>query len=164
GASPDVSGCTFVGRRQQHPGCHVEVRLDPGSARAGVSVRLDEAHHYDFEVCDGQVEVVARIGPLRHAVARRAVPPGPVVLAVTTRTDDLLPPAATGPHDIPLGSAATGPDTIAFRLGDDLLAELDGRYLSTEVAGGFTGRVIGMYVTEGSAAFDWFEYREHTAE
>jgi hypothetical protein len=35
---------------------------------------------------------------------------------------------------------------------------LDGRYLSTQVAGGFTGRVIGMYVTEGEAAFDWFDY------
>ena len=43
--------------------------------------------------------------------------------------------------------------------GPVVLAELDGRYLSTEVAGGFTGRVIGMYVTQGSAAFDWFAYR-----
>ncbi|MFD8723093.1 hypothetical protein ACFV2H_35285 [Streptomyces sp. NPDC059629] len=24
------------------------------------------------------------------------------------------------------------------------------------MAGGFTGRVIGMYVTEGRVAFDWF--------
>jgi hypothetical protein len=38
------------------------------------------------------------------------------------------------------------------------LVELDGRYLSTEVAGGFTGRAIGMYVTEGRAAFDRFAY------
>ena len=38
------------------------------------------------------------------------------------------------------------------------IAELDGRYLSTEVAGGFTGRVIGMYAAEGTVAFDWFEY------
>ncbi|WP_158849620.1 glycoside hydrolase family 43 protein [Saccharothrix deserti] len=164
GSTLDASGCTFVGRRQQHPECRVEVRLDPGWARAGVSVRLDEAHHYDLEVCDGRVEVIARIGPLRNVVARRAVPPGAVVLAVTTRTDDLLPPSATGAHDIALGTAATGPDTIAFHLGADLLAELDGRYLSTEVAVGFTGRVIGMYATEGSASFDWFEYRERGAD
>jgi hypothetical protein len=58
----------------------------------------------------------------------------------------------------------TGPDTIAFGLGNphtpDVrpLAELAGRYLSTEVACGFTGRVIGMYATEGTVAFDWFEY------
>ena len=38
-----------------------------------------------------------------------------------------------------------------------MLAELDGRYLSTEVASGFIGRVIGLYVVDGAAAFDWFE-------
>ena len=42
------------------------------------------------------------------------------------------------------------------------LAELDGRCLSTEVAAGFTGRVIGMDVTEGRAAFDWFAYVPNT--
>ena len=40
----------------------------------------------------------------------------------------------------------------------DVLAELDGRYLSTEVAGGFTGRVIGMYAAAGTVQFDWFDY------
>ncbi|SEG95753.1 putative aldouronate transport system substrate-binding protein [Nonomuraea solani] len=40
----------------------------------------------------------------------------------------------------------------------DVLAELDGRYLSTEVAGGFTGRVIGMYAATGTVGFDWFDY------
>ena len=39
-----------------------------------------------------------------------------------------------------------------------VLAELDGRYLSTEVAGGFTGRVIGMYAVAGTVRFDWFDY------
>ena len=39
------------------------------------------------------------------------------------------------------------------------IAELDGRYLSTEVAGGFTGRVIGMYAAAGIVHFDWFELR-----
>lgn len=38
------------------------------------------------------------------------------------------------------------------------LASLDGKYLSTEVAGGFTGRVIGMFAGAGSVHFDWFEY------
>lgn len=39
-----------------------------------------------------------------------------------------------------------------------MLAELDGRYLSTEVAGGFTGRVVGMYAAAGTMRFDWFDY------
>jgi xylan 1,4-beta-xylosidase len=58
-----------------------------------------------------------------------------------------------------MGVRGAGPDTIAFLAGDTLLAQLDGRYLSTEVATGFIGRVIGMYVTHGSAAFDWFDYQ-----
>jgi xylan 1,4-beta-xylosidase len=37
------------------------------------------------------------------------------------------------------------------------LAALDGRYLSTEVAGGFTGRVVGAYATAGTVAVDWVE-------
>lgn len=36
--------------------------------------------------------------------------------------------------------------------------ELDGRYLSSEVAGGFTGRVIGAYAAEGTVHVDWFDY------
>ena len=56
-----------------------------------------------------------------------------------------------GPDVLQLG--VEGPDG-AF----DMLAQIDGRYLSTEVAGGFTGRVIGMYAAEGTVAFDWFEY------
>ncbi|MDT0648347.1 glycoside hydrolase family 43 protein [Zunongwangia sp. F260] len=41
---------------------------------------------------------------------------------------------------------------------------LDGKYLSTKVAGGFVGAVFGMYSTsngensENEAAFDWFKY------
>jgi len=37
---------------------------------------------------------------------------------------------------------------------------LEGRYLSTEVAGGFTGRVIGMYAASGTVRFDWFDHRD----
>lgn len=151
GSTVDRPGCTLVGRRQQHPVSRTAVLLDPGSGRAGLSVRLDEAHHYDLEVADGQVSVIARIGPLRQSTATRSVPPGPVTLVITTS-----PPADGEPS----GLHVAAPDTIAFHVGDDPLplAELDGRYLSTEVATGFTGRVIGMYVTAGTASFDWFEH------
>ncbi|MGP3918044.1 glycoside hydrolase family 43 protein [Nonomuraea sp. 10N515B] len=161
GPTLDRPGHTFIGRRQQHHDCRVTARLDPGpSSRAGLSVRMDEAHHYDLEVSDGQARLIARIGPLRQCVAQHPVPPGPLTLAIDIRTRDILPPTATatGPVAGPVGVEARGPDTIAFSANDVLLAELDGRYVSTEVATGFTGRVIGMYATEGSAAFDWFTY------
>jgi beta-xylosidase len=159
GATLDRPGYTFVGRRQQHHDCRVSAEIDPGTGCGGLSVRLDEAHHYELEVGNGEVRVVARIGPLRQTVAGRPAPPGPLTLTVAIRTHDLVPasPELTD-------GGTTGPDTLAFWLGDpdaadsELLAELDGRYLSTEVACGFTGRVIGMYATEGAVAFDWFEY------
>lgn len=128
-------------------------------------MRLDEAHHYDLEVHGGEVSLIARIGPLRQSVSRASVPPGPLTLTVQIRTTEILPPTLTRSGQAearPPGVGAHGPDMISFSAGtasgNVLLAELDGRYLSTEVAAGFTGRVIGMYVTEGVAAFDWFDY------
>jgi hypothetical protein len=84
-------------------------------------------------------------------VTEQAVPAGPVVLAVTITE----PPLPHGP--------CTGPDVISlgFEQPDGTLTELatlDGRYLSTEVAGGFTGRVIGMYAATGTVHFDWFHF------
>ncbi|UJH90636.1 glycoside hydrolase family 43 protein [Antarcticibacterium sp. 1MA-6-2] len=46
----------------------------------------------------------------------------------------------------------------------NLGGELDGKYLSTKVAGGFVGNNLGMYTTsneeesKNKAAFDWFSY------
>jgi xylan 1,4-beta-xylosidase len=90
----------------------------------------------------------ARAGPFRSVLGEAPRPSDAVVLVVETR-----------PH-------AHGPDCVRLGFVDDtgeprMLAELDGRFLSTEVAGGFTGRVIGMYAVRGDAAFDWFEYQEH---
>ncbi len=161
GDTLDRPGCTFVGTRLRHPDSRVSVRLDPGTARAGLSIRRDEAHRYDFEVVAGRVDVVARIGPVRQVVASRTRCPGPITLTVVTRTTDLVPPSSVRPTDEPTGVEPAGPDTIAFYVDDDAgpLAELDGRYLSPEVSAGLAGRVVGMYVTRGVAAFDWFDYR-----
>jgi xylan 1,4-beta-xylosidase len=110
-------------------------------------VRLDERHHYEVEAGDGEGRALARIGPLRQTLGTLAVPPGPVVLRIEVR----------------LEAPAGGPDTVCLGVEDPggrftALAELDGRYLSTEVAGGFTGRVIGMYAAAGTVRFDWFDY------
>jgi beta-xylosidase len=151
GGSLDDPLPSFVGRRQQHPGCRVRVRVDPGAGRGGLAVRLDERHHYRIEATAGEVRCVARIGPLATQVATRPAGAGPVVLVIDIDAGPVSP-----------GAVGTGPDVVRLGLEADgrfePLAELDGRYLSTEVAGGFTGRVIGMYAAEGTAAFDWYEY------
>ena len=49
-ATLDRAGATMVGRRQQHHDCRTSARVDPGGGTAGLTIRIDEAHHYDLEV------------------------------------------------------------------------------------------------------------------
>ncbi|MFF4166727.1 glycoside hydrolase family 43 protein [Streptomyces sp. NPDC001741] len=168
--SLDQPGALFVGRRQRDPDCSARTRVEVSAGdRGGIAVRLDEGHHYQVEAVDGAVRAVARIGPLRQTLAERALPTGPLTLRIDITTTGVLPPTVTKrPEEAEAGLLSGlrvgGPDTL--RLGYEtedghfeILAELDGRYLTTEVAGGFTGRVIGMYATQGAPAFDWFELR-----
>jgi beta-xylosidase len=142
----DLEDPVFVGRRQQHPRCRVRTRVDArASVEAGIAVRMDESAHYEVAVIDDEVIALARIGPLRAVVGRAPRPSGPVTLAVETRDH------VHGPDAVCLGV-----EDGAGRL--QVLAELDGRYLSTEVTGGFIGRMIGMYAVGGPAAFEWFDY------
>jgi xylan 1,4-beta-xylosidase len=102
-------------------------------------------------VVSGEVRVLARIGPLRTVVASRPAPDGSLVLGV--QVDEAKE----------LRDSRSGPDTISFGVEETdgtftVLTTLDGKYLSTEVAGGFTGRVIGVYAATGTVHFDWFEY------
>ncbi|MFE9404188.1 glycoside hydrolase family 43 protein [Streptomyces sp. NPDC006530] len=150
GASLDENDAVFVGRRQQHLACRARTLIDPADGRGGLAVRLDEEHHYEIEAATGEVTVFARIGSLRAEVASRPSPAKGVVLGV-----ELTPAPPRGP--------LTGPDTLSFGIEEPdgtftALGALDGRYLSTEVAGGFTGRAIGMYAATGTVHFDWFDY------
>jgi beta-xylosidase len=155
GSSMDDPDVTFIGRRQQHLSCRVRVLTDPTHGRGGLAVRLDERHHYGVETASGTVQVLARIGPLHAVVATQSVPTGPVVVRIEV--------AAT-PE---VGDPRSGPDTVSIGFEEPegtftVLASLDGRYLSTEVAGGFTGRVIGMYAAAGTVHIDWFDYEPLT--
>ncbi|RAG80907.1 glycoside hydrolase family 43 protein [Streptacidiphilus pinicola] len=153
GGSLDEPDVVFVGRRQQHLACAARTLVDPSEGHGGLAVRLDESHHYEIEAGAGAVRVFARIGPLRTEVASLPMPTGPVVLGV-----EITPQP---PRD-----ARSGPDSLSFGVEEPdgtfaVLATLEGRYLSTEVAGGFTGRVIGLYAAAGSVHFDWCDYRSH---
>lgn len=145
----DSMDATFLGRRQQHLACRVSALIDPADGRGGLAVRLDEHHHYAVEATAETVRVIARIGPLRAVVAERPAPQGPVTLRIETRPAD----AGYDPR--------ARPDTVVLGVegrGFEELAALDGRYLSSEVAGGFTGRVIGAYAARGAVHVDWIDY------
>jgi hypothetical protein len=93
-------------------------------------------HWYGLHVAEGEVTAVARIGQLRSVLGSRPLPDSPVTLRVRSTE-----PTWHGPDDIELG--------IGHGTGTDVLARLDGRYLSTEVAGGFTGRWVGVWTESG---------------
>jgi len=153
GSSLDENDVTFLGRRQQHLSCRARAVIDTTEGRGGLALRLDEQHHYEIEAGDGLVQVIARIGPLRTTMASVPLPAaaGATVLAIRISVTEDVRDARTGPDTVALGIEDAGGSFTE-------LAALDGRYLSTEVAGGFTGRVIGVYAAAGSVHVDWFDY------
>jgi len=133
----------LVGRRQQHHHCRVRALVDPGGAsEAGLAVYMDDGAHYEIGVRGDEVVVRGRSAPFEQVLASAPCTAGAVVLEVET-------------VDHPWG-----PDAVRLSIGGEVLAELDGRHLSTETRTGFLGRVIGMYAVGGDAAFDWFDYEE----
>jgi xylan 1,4-beta-xylosidase len=145
----------FVGRRQAHFCCSARALVDASAGSGGLSLRIDPWHHYDLELSAGDLTVVAQIGSIRHTVARTDVILESDSRAVCLRLDvvrsqgDRL--ARTGPDIVVLGYE-TADDTMI------VLARLDGRYVSTEVAGGFTGRFVGIYAATGAVRVDRFDY------
>jgi xylan 1,4-beta-xylosidase len=116
----------------------------------GLSLRIDPRHALDLEVSDGTVRAVWAIGDVRHELGRAPLT-GDTVLELRA-----LPSAG---HEF---STARGPDRVVAgvvdRDGFTALGEVDGRYLSTEVAGGMTGRLAGVVSSRGSVLVRSFEY------
>jgi hypothetical protein len=108
-------------------------------------LRLDNRHAYGLTRTSDAVRATARIGDLDVVLAERLIPHGPVVLRI-----DAVDP---GSPPMPIGHG--GPDDIVLGLidaeGRHELARLDGRYLSSEVASGFTGRMLALGATSGPA-------------
>jgi alpha-N-arabinofuranosidase len=117
---------------------------------AGLTVFMNPRHHYEIAVSqvDGHrcVIVRRRIGSLAAVVARSPIDRGQVTLSIDAEPDGYRFWYALG-HGTPT-----------------LIAEGETRYLSTEVAGGFTGVSFGLYASGSGRAclapayFEWFKY------
>jgi hypothetical protein len=138
----------FVGRRQEHLHCRVRASLTVDGV-GGLSVRIDPQHAVDLEVADGVVRAVWAVGDVRHVLGERAVG-GEAVL------EQRMEPAPGGGWD------PRGPDRITAGVVEDgtftELGAVDGRYLSTEVAGGMTGRLLGVTCSRGAVLVHSFQY------
>jgi beta-xylosidase len=147
-ATLDDDEPSFVGMRQQHRRVCARTLVDAGtSAEAGLAVLMADDFHAEVAVVGDELVAKVRASSLRMVMSTVPSRRQQVVLRIETR-------------DAPLG-----PDVVALGWEDadgvfHVIGEVDGRFLSTEVALGFTGRVIGMYAVGGGAAFDWFEYGE----
>ncbi|SDD58952.1 Glycosyl hydrolases family 43 [Glycomyces harbinensis] len=123
-----------------------------GSGR--FEVRIDDRHKYGLLFADGRVTAYARIGGVSADLGSAPAPEGPATLRIDAVECDAATLTAYGPDDIVLSVQEAG--------GAVELARLDGRYLSTEVATGFTGRVIGAGAVGGSSRLHRIAYTPGT--
>ncbi|GAB2557064.1 glycoside hydrolase family 43 protein [Gracilibacillus alcaliphilus] len=147
---------SFVGRRQQHINFYAElvVEFKPEKATDSAGLVLLQNHNYQI-----RVEMVSENDQLAVKLTRREA-----------GEDQQIARQPLSINKIYLGVEAVGQDytfTYATELSEwRVLAEkVDGRILSTDMAGGFVGAYLGMYCSgngEASTAyadFDWFEYQ-----
>lgn len=146
---------SFVGRRQQHIHFAVQAALEftPQSEHECAGLALVQNNDFHFllvvtKVGQTVVRLIKRAGGTDELLAERPVPAGRLYLKVEGREQAYSFYLAEQPDDW------------------DLLAgEVDGRILSTPVAGGFVGAFIAMYASSNgqpganTADFDWFEYQ-----
>jgi xylan 1,4-beta-xylosidase len=141
----------FVGRRQAHLYSRIRAELSAAQGAGGLELRIDPRHALRVEVADGRVRAVARAGGLVTVLGERAGT-GPDV------TVELQLVPSTG-H---VFSTELGPDEIVAGVVDSHgfteLGRLDGRYISTEVAGGMTGRMVGLVCSHGRLGIRSFSY------
>lgn len=118
-------------------------RFDAGAGTGRFLLRIDDRHWYGLTYDGVTVEATVAIGPIQHAVGRWDAPEGTVpTLRISAKAARPLPHGVSLEPDL-IELAVTVADA------DHTFGEFDGRYLSTEVAGGFTGRVFGVQAVTG---------------
>lgn len=151
----DGGSPTFLGRRQQHFDCQITTLIDfepqQDYEEAGLVVYMNNWHHYELAITrlDGVRSIIVRrtIGSLSAIVARKPVSADPLEIGIQ---------ATRNIYKFTFQEKNAVSETLATG---------ETRYLSTEVAGGFTGVFLGMYATGNGqetitpAYFDWFEYQ-----
>lgn len=149
GSTLDDSRPVFLGRRQEHLRSTSRALLDVSAGVGGLAVRYDERFHVGIEAGDGRLRAHAQLGGIWQEWTEpfdgREVE---LVLRTRRPTGDGGFPRTS--DVIELGAVVDGEARV--------LAEIDGRFLSSEVTESFTGRVTGVVASRGTVAVDWFAY------
>lgn len=154
-AIDDLASPAFVARRQQHFEVRCATWLDFAPQReneeAGLAAWIDTAHHAEVVVT---LRRGHRVALLRRRIGSALVETPPLIL----------------PQEGPLGLQISADRTgylFALAPPGETPREIgrhEVRYLTSEVAGGYTGVVLGIFASarghasDAAAAFDWFDY------
>lgn len=122
---------TFVGLRQKEFNAKIQCSLDLDQGEAGLTIFMNEDHHYDLAIRhtkEGYQAIVRQcIGPLRPIVATHDLKDiNQTKLLIRSDSERYHFFVSENPTETELSIAQT-------------------KYLSSEVAGGFTGVFIGLY-------------------
>jgi len=131
----------FLGRRQEHLNSATTVRLDVSGGVGGLAVRFDENFHVEVEAGAGRVTARATLSGLVQEWSHDLPTPVVDLHLDSVRPDPGWRMVATS-DVFRLGFSAGGRARVH-------LADVDGRFLSSEVTESFTGRVIGAYAVSG---------------
>ncbi|MDT0687852.1 glycoside hydrolase family 43 protein [Autumnicola psychrophila] len=151
-----TSNPSFIAHRQQHLTGEASVSLDfstkKSNEKAGLIAFQNETHYYYIckSFAEGQEVIQLYKGSEDGEVLLKS--------AKLDSPESLVKLKVEFDEDLYKFSYKTEEDW------KNLGGDLDGKYLSTRVAGGFVGAVLGMYTTSNGntsrnkAAFDWFKY------
>jgi alpha-N-arabinofuranosidase len=152
----ELANPSFVGRRQRHINFAARAALDfaPGGANenAGIALLQNNDYHFRFVVVGTQggqavIRLIKRHAGEEFVLEEQSIGEGRIYFKVEAYGQD---------YSFYVGNQ---PETW-----QPIAENVDGRILSTNVAGGFVGAYVGMYASsngqpsENVADFDWFEY------
>jgi len=154
----EMGNPSFIGKRQQHLTCTAETALDftakSADEKAGLVIFQDEKHFYFLAKSTEQGKPVVQL-----------------FKSTNDKNLELLAqtPVAADAQNVMLRIDAKG-DAYDFYVADKpngwklLKDKVDGKFLSTQVAGGFIGCVFGLYATssgsssDNKASFNYLKY------
>ncbi len=144
-SAPDANP-TFLGIRQQEMNLHIACDVSCSPQEAGITMYMTPEQHYEIAVrpaeCGYEIIRCRRIGDLVVEDGNIPVPPESQYVRLIVDCSDYVyqfkAECSGSQHD--LGSAQT-------------------KYLSTEVAGNFTGVMIGLYA-QGEKCEDFAEFSD----
>lgn len=140
----DIANPSFIGKRQQHLYCTAETEIDfiakSDNEKAGLVIFQDEKHFYYLCKSTDQGKAVVQLFKSN----------------TESKTMDLITQASVTSNKVQLSIKAEG-EQYSFRYAIKpnewvlLKDNVDGTFLSTQVAGGFIGSLFGMYATSSGA-------------